>query len=302
VLIILLVLLGSIIWSAVILQQIPLVEEVTLDQVDVGGTETVEEIRFHVEDRGINPIPTFLLHDVDIAGSVTFDDLVTQLGDDVRTIAVDLPGFGLTTRFPETGVEHTVGRMAERIISIIEARTAGPAVLVGVGLGGEVAAEVAVLRPELVAGLLMIDVDFYGGGGWVQTGEGLPWMGVAFTYAFETSGAFGDDAFAPHCADGGWCPSLAQVAARSLAASIVDTTESLHAFRTTPPASNVPSLLGDITAPTIYVWSEKGVVPQSSVDRVDAAMADVQIERIDVFQALLEEPGRVAELVRSLLP
>lgn len=302
VLIILLIGLGAVIWSAVIIQQIPLVEDVGLDQINIGGAETVEGIRFHVEDNGVGTPPTFLLHDVEIAGSVVFDDLVAELGDEVRTVSVDLPGFGLTTRFPEPGVEHTVGRMAERVISVIEARTSVPAVLVGVGVGGEVAAEIAVLRPDLVAGLMMIDSDFYGGGGWVQTGEGLPWMGLAFTYAFETSGTFADDVFAPHCAEGGWCPSPDQVAARSLAASIVDTSASLHSFRTTQPASNVPSLLDDIDAPTIFVWSQNGVVPESSVNRVMEAMPDVVVERVDVYQAHLEAPGRVADLIRSLLP
>ncbi len=302
VLIFLLLALGAFIWSAVIMQQIPLVEDVLLEDLDVGGTETVEGIRFHVEDSGTDSTPTFFFHDIDIGGMATFDDLISSLGDDARSIAVDLPGFGLTTRIPEVGPEHTVGKMAERMVAVIEARTSEPSVLVGVGLGGEVAAEVAVLRPDLVAGLVLIDVDFYGGGGWVQTAENVPWMGTAFTYAFETSGAFADNAFAPYCDQGGWCPTRAQAAARSTAASIVDTTESLNAFRNTPAASNVPSLLGDITAPTILVWSDQGEIPRSSQDRVVEAMADVTFEPIGALQAHLQEPGWVADLIRRLLP
>lgn len=300
-LIILLLLLGAFIWSAVILQQIPLVEDTALDSVEVGGSETIDGVRFHVSDSGINPTATFLFHDIEISGLAAFDGLVAALGDDVRTVAVDLPGFGLTTRFPEKGPEHTVGRMAERMIALIEARTSRPALLVGVGLGGEVAAEIAVLRPDLVAGLVMIDTDYYNDGGWVQTAEGIPWMGLAFTYAFETSGAFAGGNYAPHCENGGWCPTPEQSAARSLAASIEGTSESVHSFRNTPPASNVPSLLPDITAPVIYVWSANGAVPKSSVDRVLEAIPDLRVEQIDVFQAHLEEPGRVADLIRSLL-
>ena len=63
-----------------------------------------------------------------------------------------------------------------------------PAVVVGVGLGGEVAAEIAVTQPDLLAGLVMVDVDFYLPRDWDEFVERLPWFGTAATYALETGG------------------------------------------------------------------------------------------------------------------
>ncbi|REK12087.1 MAG: alpha/beta hydrolase [Actinobacteria bacterium] len=300
VLIVLLFLFSVTVWAAVTNQQIPLVEDLPLDAVALEDSETSEGIRFNVDDQGSSDIPVFLFHDVEISGSVMFDNLLNSIDGEVRTVAVDLPGFGLTTRIPSPGIFYTVRDMGERVSAVVEARSDGPAVLVGVGLGGKVAAEIAATRPELVAGLMIIDTDFYGGGGWVQLAERIPFVGRAMTYAFEVSGPLSGQAQAPYCEEGGWCPSPDQVEARAVIAGIAGTTYSLHGFRNTTPAANVPSLLEDITAPTIYVWSEDGPVPESSVERFMEEFGDAELESFDVFQAVQESSGAVADLVVEL--
>jgi pimeloyl-ACP methyl ester carboxylesterase len=301
-LIVLLALLAAVIWAAVIHQRIPLVETVSLDSVETQDQEIVDGVTINVSDFGEGDLPVFLLHDVDVTGSAIFTDLEASLGNSVRTVEVDLPGFGLSTRLPGENPGHTVADMASKVSAVIEARSEGPAVLVGVGLGGEVAAEVAVTRPELVAGLVMIDVDFYSRNTWVQTLERIPWFGMAVTYAFEVGGSFSDSAIAPYCDAGGWCPDEAMVRLRGVTASIVDTTASINGFRVTDPASDVPSRLGDITAPTVFVWSQGGRVPEDSVDRVVSAVPGIVLERFDVFQAHLESPAGVADAIRGLIP
>jgi hypothetical protein len=89
---------------------------------------------------------------------------------------------------------------------------------------------------------------------------------------------------------------------RGVTASIVDTTASINGFRVTDPASDVPSRLGDITAPTVFVWSQGGRVPEDSVDRVVSAVPGIVLERFDVFQAHLESPAGVADAIRGLIP
>lgn len=300
-LIFMLLLVGVVVWAAVVNQQIPLVEDTPLSTVETPGSETVDGVTFNVNDRGTGPA-VFLLHDVDIAGSVMLSGVVDALGEDVRTISVDLPGFGFSTRLPEQGPGHTVADMANKMAGVIEARTSGPVLLAGVGLGGEVAAEVAVTNPDLVASLVLIDVDFYGSGTWVQTVERLPFLGVAATHAFETRGTFSESTWAPHCEEDGWCPTPAQKAAREAAGGIVDTTASLHAFRNTAPASEVPSRLKDITSPTTFIWSSKGSVPEEDVERVMSAMGEASRVDVEVYQAHLESPDRIAAEIRSLLP
>lgn len=301
VLLVLLVVVGVIIFGAVTIQQIPLVEDVALADVEGLDVEVVDGIQYNVAERGIGDTTIVLIHDADIAGSATLDPLAAAVGEDTHTMAIDLPGFGLSSRMPESGVVHTVGAMAEGLITVIEARSDGPVVLVGVGLGGKVAAEIAVLKPDLVAGLAMVDVDFYSDGGLVRSLERIPWLGLAVTYTYETSGSMSKSG-APYCDQGGWCPGPAETRAREFAATVVDTTQSLFAFRNTEPASNVPSLLSDVTAPTLIIWSNKGPISESSKDRLGEVITTASVESLDVFQAHLEDPESVAASIRALLP
>ena len=245
-------------------------------------------------------MPVFLFPDVDIAGHAMLSGLIDAIDGELRTVAVDLPGFGLSTRLPRSGPLHTVSDMAERVAPLIEERAGGPVIVAGVGLGAEVAAELAVTRPELVAGVLLVDVDLYGSSGWVETFEKLPFLGTAVTYAWEVSGPFSGSAADPYCDDGGYCVSEAHLAARDLISGISLTTESLQGFRSTPRAANVPSLLGDIAAPTVVVWSEKGPVERDSIDRVVEAIPDATLQTYDVFQAIHESTEQLARILIDL--
>lgn len=303
VLVVLLMMFGVFIWAAVINQQIPLVEDLRIDAVEGLEFEVTEGATFRVDDRGDGETPVFMLHDVNVAGGVMFDSLVNSLEGQARTVAVDLPGFGFSTRFPFEGPVHTVSGMAERLVPVIEARSGGPVILVGVGMGGKVAAELAASRPDLVTGLVMIDVDFYEDhGGWVQAFERMPWLGTAVTYAFEVSGAFSDSSRHPYCDQGGHCLTLQQSRVRELAAEVAGTSYSLQAFRSTPPAAIVPSRFVDISAPTIVVWSSKGPVSEDSIDRLVEDVAGASLETVDAFEAIHEAPGRVAALIAGLVP
>lgn len=301
-LVFLLALLGAVIWAAVVQQRIPLVETESLAQVEDRDVETVDELSLNIVEQGSGSTTVVLLHDAEITGAPIFTELVTALGPEVATLGVDLPGFGLSTRLPGADPRHTVADMARKMSAVIEARSETPVILVGVGLGGEVAAEVAVTRPELVAGLVMVDVDFYKGSTWVQKLEQIPWFGTSVTHSVAASGSFSDSNFAPYCEVGGWCPDAAILSYRGLTTSIIETTDSLNGFIVTDPASDVPSRLGAITTPTVFVWSQKGAVPEDSVDRVITVVPGITLERIDTYQAHLDEPGVVAGLIQALLP
>jgi len=299
-LILLLALAGTAIWAVVTNQRIDLIEVITTDELERTAVVTSDGTALNVVEGGSGPVPVVLLHDVDVAGSILWDGVVTALGADVTTLRIDLPGFGLSDRVPEEGSKHTVALMAEMVSEVVGARFEGPVVFAGVGLGGEVAAETAVAHPELVSALVMVDVDYYKNDGWVEFLEKSPFYGRPVTFSFEGSGRFAADRWAPNCEAGGWCPTFKQVEARDLAETLHNTSESMRAFRRTPAASVVPSKLNEITAPTYFVWSQEGDVPRESVDLVLEALPEMQVEVVPVWKAHLEAPDVVANAILTV--
>lgn len=303
VLILLVLAAGIIVWTAVTRQRIDLIEDVALDDLELDQVITANGTQVNVVQEGEGTVPLVLLHDVDVAGGVLWDDVVADLAPAFTVMRIDLPGFGLSERIPAEGSRHTVASMATELSGAIEARIGQPVIIAGVGLGGEVGAEIAVMNPDLVAGLVMVDVDFYQPEGWVEFVEKLPWVGTAATFALETAGPLGGSRWAPNCETGGWCPSQSQVLARDLAETIIDTTESIRAFRRTPAASQVPSKLNEITAPVYYLWSQQGDVPRESVDRVEEALPEAEFEVLaEAWKAHLDFPGEVAAAIATLTP
>jgi pimeloyl-ACP methyl ester carboxylesterase len=294
---------GTAIWTEVTRDRIGLIEDVSLDNLDIDPVVTKAGTKLNVVREGDGDVPLVLLHDVDVAGGVTWDGVVSGLDPRFAVMRVDLPGFGFSERVPNEGSRHTVASMAEEVSDVIRQSYGDGVLIAGVGLGGEVAAEIAATQPSLVTGLVMVDVDFYKSEGWVEMLEKLPWVGTAATYVLETAGPLANDRWAPNCEAGGWCPTSSQQAARDLAETIVDTSESIRAFRRTPAASQVPSKLGDITVPTRYLWSQAGGVPRESVDRVQAAMPDAAFEVVpEAWRAHLDSPEMVAAAISSLAP
>jgi 3-oxoadipate enol-lactonase len=301
VLIVLVVGAGIAIWTEVTRDRIGLIEDVALEDLEIDPVVTANGTSLNVVREGEGDVPVVLLHDVDVAGGVTWDGVVAGLDPRVAVMRVDLPGFGLSERVPTEGSRHTVASMAEEISDVIRQTYGDGVVIAGVGLGGEVGAEIAATQPDLVSGLVMVDVDFYKPRTWVEMVERLPWVGTAATYALETAGPFANDRWAPTCETGGWCPSSSQIEARDLASSIVDTSESIRAFRRTPAASQVPSKLSEIEAPTQYLWSQSGEVPRESVDRMQAAMPAAAFEVVsEAWRAHLDSPDQVAAAISSL--
>lgn len=301
VLVVLVVVAGTLVWAAVTRQRIELTEDISLAELDLQPITTSTGISLNAVREGEGTVPLVLLHDVDVAGSVIWDGVVAALDSKFNVMRVDLPGFGLSQRIPEEGSAHTVASMAVEVGDVIDQSFDQPALLAGVGLGGEVAAEIGVTSPDLVAGVVLIDVDFYKPEGWVEFFQRLPWIGTAATFAFETGGPFAADRWAPNCEAGGWCPSQSQVEGRDLAETIEGTTDSIRAFRRTPAASLVPSKLNEIAVPVHYLWSQAGDVPRESVDKVQEALPDARFDVLaDAWKAHLDFPRDVAAALAAM--
>ena len=297
VLIILLAVAGVAIWTAVTIQRIDLVESVSLESVDRGETVDAAGVTVNVVEGEGSGTPVVLLHDFDIAGGLLWEEVATRLGDGFHPVRLDLPGFGFSQRLTEPGEGHTVAAMAEIVAEVVQVRYGTPVVLAGVGLGGEVGAELAVTRPDLIRGLVMVDADFERAGDWVSFAEKLPYMGLAVIHTFEAGGRFAVDRWAPRCDEGGWCPNQEQIAYRDQAARVAGTTASLRAFFDTPRSSLVPSELDTISVPSVFVWSTDGEVTEEAMTRVVDQVPGVSLMEVDAWKAHIEAPDSVIEAI-----
>jgi non-heme chloroperoxidase len=80
-------------------------------------------------------------------------DLIAELGDDVRAIAVDLPGSGDAA---EADGPYNLKRFARHVREVIESQGLAPAVVVGHSMGAKVAVQLAIDAPGLVSGLVLV--------------------------------------------------------------------------------------------------------------------------------------------------
>jgi pimeloyl-ACP methyl ester carboxylesterase len=94
--------------------------------------------------------PALLLHGQP-GGLWDWDEVVAAVGDDVRTIAIDRPGYGRTSA-PPGGLAWN----AEVAAELLDELALGPALIVGHSWGGGVALALARQRPDLVSGLVLL--------------------------------------------------------------------------------------------------------------------------------------------------
>jgi pimeloyl-ACP methyl ester carboxylesterase len=117
--------------------------------IEAGGA------RLHVREQGPAHAPRVLL----IHGaSANLLELWTALADELsashRVVAYDRPGMGHSTRSARNG--HELAHQARLAARVLEATGEGPAIVVGHSLGAAVALRLALDRPALAAGLVLI--------------------------------------------------------------------------------------------------------------------------------------------------
>ncbi|GMA25240.1 alpha/beta hydrolase [Luteimicrobium album] len=96
-------------------------------------------------------LPVVLVHGFPVDHRM-WDETIDQLG--VATLAVDLPGFGDA---PDATGEPSVEAFADAVATALDAHGVGRAVVAGMSMGGYVALALAERRPDLVAGLALVD-------------------------------------------------------------------------------------------------------------------------------------------------
>lgn len=121
---------------------------------------SIQGMQVHLRDEGPrdDPQPLVLLHGTS-ASLHTWDGWVEGLKGTRRVIRMDLPGFGLTGPHPRD--DYAIDSYAQFVISVMDALGVKQAVLAGNSLGGEIAWTAAVLHPQRVSRLVLIDSAGY---------------------------------------------------------------------------------------------------------------------------------------------
>ena len=117
-------------------------------------------MQVHMRDTGPrdDPMPLVLLHGM--ASSLhTYEGWQSSLQGQHRVISVDLPGFGLTGSSPQG--DYRIDAYTRFVLRLLDTLNVKRVILVGNALGGEVAWQTAVLAPERVRKLVLIDSDGY---------------------------------------------------------------------------------------------------------------------------------------------
>jgi len=99
-----------------------------------------------------------------------------------RVIRYDLRDTGASTSYPPGAPGYSSDDLEEDLTQLIAALSAAPAHLVGISMGGGIAAEIAMRHPELVASLTVMSFSPAGPGNELN---GLPPMLPAFSAAFS---------------------------------------------------------------------------------------------------------------------
>jgi len=117
-------------------------------------------MNIHLRDEGpkTDNEPIVLIHGTS-ASLHTWNGWVDALKEDRRVIRFDLPGFGLTGPDPENN--YKIERYAEVVIAVLNELKVNKVVLAGNSLGGYVSWATAVLYPNRVSKLILVDASGY---------------------------------------------------------------------------------------------------------------------------------------------
>lgn len=116
-------------------------------------------IRLRVTDAGTGPC-VLLLHTL-FVDRTCWEKVVTDLSGSFRVVAPDLPGCGESEKPGVSKFAYTVAAMTDVVTALYAGLGLGPACLVGHGLGGAIAIDMANRFPELVSRQVLLDTWCY---------------------------------------------------------------------------------------------------------------------------------------------
>ncbi len=112
----------------------------------------IDRMRIHYQEKG-EGMPLVLIHGFS-SSTYSWKDVFGPLSEQYRVIAVDLKGFGFSSK-PDG--DYTRRTQGEIVVKLLDHLKIDKAVLCGNSMGGEVSMNIALHHPERVSGLILID-------------------------------------------------------------------------------------------------------------------------------------------------
>jgi pimeloyl-ACP methyl ester carboxylesterase len=233
---------------------------------------------------GSGPAALFLHHSTGNPGWLPIHEL---LAEKYSLTVPDLPGYGQSER-PEWAREpRDVALLTNRILDRLGLRDV---TLIGAGLGGFIAAEMAAANASRLKRLVLI------GAAGLQPDDGEIADQMLVDFAEYMKAGFRDDASYEHVF--GHTPDPA-------VASLWDFSREMTARITWKPymfSRRLPRVLGEIDVPTLVIWGGNDrVVPISCAHQYVRGLANARLEVVAGAGHVveLEEPEKVASLIGS---
>ncbi len=87
----------------------------------------------------------------------TWENLLGELVEEHRVVALDLPGHGLSDKPAPAATDYSITGLAAAVREVLSTLTLAPSILVGHSLGGAVSIQIALDQPDVVVGLILVD-------------------------------------------------------------------------------------------------------------------------------------------------
>lgn len=258
----------------------------------------------HLRDEGPrdDPAPVVLLHGT--ASSLhTWDGWTKALRGTRRVIRFDLPAFGLTG--PNASGDYRGDTYARFVLALLDRLQVERFVIAGSSLGGEVAWRTAVLAPQRVAALILVDAagpDFRSDS--VPAGfviARVPVLSRAFEYvlpralvAASLHNVYGDPArITPELVDRYYELALREGNRRALGQRLQQVQRGADAGR-----------IATIRVPTLILWGGRDrLVPPAVAKAFEAAIPGSEVVMLDDLGHVPheEDPARTVAAVQAFL-
>ncbi len=233
-----------------------------------------------------------------------FDDVFSTLARTFHVLAIDLPGFGDSEKPPPSRFNYNIETFSEVVADVISALNVGPSHVLGHGLGGAVALNLAALHAEFVDRLVLVAPQILPHNPSSRTRLFLmPLLGAFFfKQVFGRSmfrGYFNADVYGP-----GHAVPLERIDSFFASFNSPAARESAYAvLRASLDTRTSVARLGRVRAPTLVVWGRADCLlsPQDAPKLV-RQMSCAHMEFIDSGHSPQEErPDGFAEIVQRFL-
>ena len=229
--------------------------------------------------------PLLLLHHS--TGNVGWLPLYAQLAGSFAVMVPDLPGYGQSMRPTWAREPRDLAILVHQLLDTLDLNQV---VLVGLGLGGFIAAEMATMNQQRLSRLVLI------GAAGIKPDEGEIVDQMMVPHHDYLKAAFRDDeSFEQHFGDE-VTPEIDELwdFSREMTARI--------AWRPYMFNLRLPHLLAQVRTPTLLVWGEHDrVVPLDCGRQYERALPNARLEVVaDAGHALdMEQPEALARLIAS---